>query len=298
MAVSYKNITIKSTNVRFFINMGRYAAYLIFSFLHLLAPPFARFLVKKLFFVPKSYPLSDGEKEMGSRAEKFTFRSGTNTLQGYGWGKGPAVVFIHGWAGRGLQCHSHVKALVDAGFSVYAFDHVGHGRSTGKASNYFEFSNGVAAFMDHLADCEIHAVVAHSLGGAAMINHLWKTGLRVKTILIAPALNLRQTLAKTFSRYGVPAPVYGAILKSLGRETGHDLNREDPRDLIRTVSTDLLIVHDTRDRAVPYEDSWKASLVQPNIRLYTTRGLGHIRILEDEGMQGELLRLLSSRESN
>ncbi|MCG8634217.1 MAG: lysophospholipase [Desulfobacterales bacterium] len=234
---------------------------------------------------------------MGRRADKFRFKSGVNTLQGYGWGKGPAVVFIHGWAGRGLQCHSHVEALVAAGFSVYAFDHVGHGRSTGKTSNYFEFSNGMAAFMEHLAGSEIHAVVAHSLGGAAAINHLWKTGLSVKTILIAPALSIRQTLARTFSRYGVPARVYTAVLNTLGRETGHDLGREDPVDLIRMISSDLFIVHDTRDRAVPYEDSWQAGLTRSNIRLFTTRGLGHIRILEDRAMQGEFLRMISRKDS-
>ena len=294
MAVSYKIRSIKSTNVRLFIRMKQIPAQVFFSLAWFLARPLAKSLVLRLFFTPISHALTDREKRAEAWADKFHFRSGRHTLQGYQWGKGPAVVFVHGWAGRGLQCASHVRDLVKAGFSVYAFDHVGHGRSGSSASNYFEFSNAVAAFMAAFPDLEIKALVAHSLGGSAVLNYLWKTRIPVRTILVAPALTLRQTLARTFERFGLPRFLYRAILRELGDQTGHNLDREDPCDLIRHLTSDLVIVHDTQDRAVPYEDSWKASLTQSNIRLYPTQGLGHIRILENPIMGAEFLRLLST----
>lgn len=294
MAVSYRNSFFKSTNVRFNKKFSVHVTYLFFSVIWTISRSLAKNIVKALFFKPQEYTLSEKEKDMIKNARSFTFPSGDKTIQGYQWGKGPAVIFIHGWAGRGIQFFQYVDLLIEDGFSVFTFDHVGHGDSDGKTSNYFEFSNAVTGFMMFQKDLEIHAIVAHSLGGSAVINYLWQTRRNIKTILIAPALSLIDTLDQTFFRYGVPMPVFKSLIKEIEMETGHEFEKENPINLITTLDSDILIVHDTKDKAISYEDSWKISLLQDNIRLYSTQGLGHIRILKDKVLVKEIIGKIKS----
>ncbi|MBU1342453.1 MAG: alpha/beta hydrolase [Proteobacteria bacterium] len=296
MTISHTNSFIKSTNVRVVEQFKVQTIYLFFSLLWIVSRPLAKYVVKKLFFTPQHYKMSEKEKQMIQKAKPFKFQSGGRTIQGYQWGKGPAVLFIHGWAGCGIQFYEYFELFVKAGFSVFTFDHVGHGNSDGKTSNYFEFSNAVYQFMTLQKKLDVKAIVAHSLGASAVINYLWRTGQGIKTILIAPALPLVDTLDHAFFKYGVPLSIFKSLLKDIEKETGHEFEKENPIDQIKLLCSDILIVHDTADRAISYEESWKASLLQDNIRLYSTHGLGHIRILKDKALANQIIRNIKTRE--
>ncbi|MCP3876269.1 MAG: alpha/beta fold hydrolase [Desulfobacteraceae bacterium] len=290
MTISYRNPSIKSTNVRLNNDFKIHFFHLFFSLLWMLSRSLAKYVVKTLFFKPQVYKMNEKENQMIQTSQRFSFQAGGKTIQGYQWGKGPAVVFIHGWAGCGIQFYRYFDLLIKAGFSVYTFDHTGHGHSQGKTSNYFEFSNSVYEFMALQRDVEVQAIVAHSLGASATINYLWRTQNNIKTILIAPALSLIETLDLAFLKYGVPLCIFKALLKDIEDETGHLFAKENPIDQIKTLYSDILMVHDTNDKAISYEESWKASLLQENIRLFSTSGLGHIKILKDDELTKEIVR--------
>lgn len=282
MAVSYKNTSLKSTNVRIKLNIAAFFSRILFATAWAISRQATKQLIKYLFFRPAAYALTQAQNALLDRAVPFDFQSGENRLQAYRWGKGPAVLFLHGWAGQGAQFHAHVSALIDRGMSAVTFDLPGHGRSQGKMANYFLFSNAVADFFKQCPDLDVRAIVAHSLGASAAINYMWRTGQKPLTILIAPALNLIEMLDLTFSRYGLPDYIFHSMIDEIGEQTGHTFSNENPVDLLKTLSHHITIVHDTGDRAVAYEDSWNAGVLSSNISLVPTKGLGHIRILEDE----------------
>ncbi len=290
MTISFQTRSVKSTNVRLCKDVKTHIVHYFLSFLWIMSKSLAKYVVKTLFFKPRPYRMSQKEKEIIKRADRFTFQTGSKKIQGYHWGTGPGVVFVHGWAGRGVQFYRYVDLFIRKGFSVYTFDHTGHGESDGKTSNYFEFSNAVHEFMKLQKENEISAIVAHSLGASAAINYLARTGSTTKTILIAPALSLIDTLDAAFLKYGVPLCIFNALLKDIEKDTGHEFAKENPVDQIKLLYSDILLIHDTNDKAISYEDSWKASLLQDNIRLYSTSGLGHIRILQDRMLAGEIAR--------
>ena len=284
MAVRYKNTSLKSTNVRIKFDFKALLSRLFFTAAWAISERLTKQIIKLLFFKPVSYPNSDAQEKILSRAQTFTFQSQGNTLAAYKWGEGPAVLFVHGWAGRGAQVCSYVPKLVSKGYSVLAFDHVAHGRSQGSAANYFLFSNAVYDFLDQMADTDVCAIVAHSLGASAAINYLWRTKKKTVTIFMAPALYLIEMLDQTFDQYGVPDYIFKIMLDEIGKQTGHSLALENPKDLLKFLSHEIMIVHDTGDKAVAYEDSWNAGILHNNISLVPTKGLGHIRILEDEAI--------------
>ncbi len=304
MTISYKHSSLASTNVRFYKNIKTHIISAGFTLLWILAKPVVKYIVRALFFKPQKYKLSPQEKQMLKAAEKFEFKSGDDMLTGYKWGQGPTIVFVHGWAGRGIQFHSHFQSFIDTGYSIITFDQAGHGNSVGRDSNYFKFSNAVYDLMHQYKEIDVSAIVAHSLGASAVINYLWrrkksknkdsKATKEIKLAFIAPALSLIETLNNAFITYGVPLRILNSLLCDIEKKTGHIFQEENPKDLIQTIGSDILILHDTKDRAVSYEESWKASLLQNNIRLISTQGLGHIRILRDEEMVKEIHAYIGS----
>ncbi len=297
MTISYKHSSFESTNVRFVKDVKTFIISKFFLILWTIAKTIVKQIVRFLFFKPQKYKLSPQEIQMLKTAEVFQFNSGDDILTGYKWGQGPSILFVHGWAGRGIQFHSHFQSLIDAGYSIITFDQAGHGRSAGGDSNYFKFSNAVFDLLNQHNGNEITAIVAHSLGASAIINYFWrvqklKTKVthtnKIKLVFIAPALSLIETLNHAFLSYGVPLRILKSLLSDIENKTGHIFQDENPKDLIQTMNSDILILHDTKDRAVSDEESWKASLLQNNIRLISTQGLGHIRILRDEEMIKEI----------
>ncbi|MCF6246627.1 MAG: lysophospholipase [Desulfobacula sp.] len=299
MTISYKQTPIKSTNVRLNLDFRQRFIKFFFSFIWLVSSALSRLIIQRLFFRPLVYTLSENQKRILSKAKVFYFQSNVEVgndkiLKAYQWGKGPAVVFIHGWAGRGIQFSRYISSLTQAGFSVLTFDHIGHGESDGKTANYFRFSNAVYDFLETRPQLDVHTIVAHSLGASAVINYLWRSKRKINTILIAPALNLIEMLNVTFERYGVPIAAFNALIDEIEVNSGRSFALENPIDLLSKVTQNILIVHDTKDKAVPYEESWNASLLQNNISLFPTNGLGHIRILEDESLIAHLVKRIES----
>ena len=289
MAVTYKAGYIESTNVRFYFGLKQKALQILFSLTWAVSQRFTRWILKRLFFSPVSYSLSNDQKDLLEKAETFTFVSGGHELKGYKWGQGPGILFIHGWAGHGLQCCNFLTRLLDEGFSVWTFDHAGHGASQGNTANYFRFSDAVYDFVNSRDDIELHTAIAHSLGASAWINYLWRTRQKISTILIAPALHLAEMLETTFSGYGIPKKAFRQLIQRIELETGHEFEQENPIDLIKDLTHEILIIHDKKDKAVPFEDSWNASLVQNNIQLLPTSGMGHIRILFEGSLINQIV---------
>ncbi len=298
MAISYKQVSLKSTNVRLNMDFRKRLTRIFFSFIWFISRAFSRLIILRLFFRPQAYDLSSDQERTQSKAKVTFFQSDDKRLKAYQWGEGPAVVFVHGWAGSGIQFYRYVPYLTQAGFSVLTFDHVGHGESEGKTANYFKFSNAVVDFFESHPELNVHSVVAHSLGASAVINYLWQSKKKINTVLIAPALNLVELLTATFERYGVPLAAFNALIKEIELETNRTFALENPIDLLAQVTQDILIVHDTKDTAVPYEESWNTSLLQNNISLFPTNGLGHIRILEDDALIVHLVKRIESGPMN
>src|SRR5262245_59412942 len=62
-------------------------------------------------------------------ARSRPMRIGRRRIETWTWGRGPRVLLVHGWGGRGTQFGAFVAPLVQRGFSVLSFDAPGHGAS-------------------------------------------------------------------------------------------------------------------------------------------------------------------------
>jgi len=206
-------------------------------------------------------------------------------------------LFVHGWNGRGAHFSPFFAPLTAAGFSVTAFDAPGHGESQGNDTSYFEMTDVVRALLRRATDGGIQAVVGHSLGAAAVINALSKEGAAPATVLIAPALDLEGILYTAFERHGIPETVYRGVIGRYEREFGYSMHRDNPIRLLPALGHPVFIVHDRSDPTTPYLESRRIAEETTGVRLFSTSGLGHKRILAEPDVIDWVVRRVTGAEA-
>ncbi|HAY37891.1 MAG TPA: hypothetical protein DCY53_00265 [Desulfobacteraceae bacterium] len=280
-----KNVKMNSlsTNVRYIKARQRGTLVLLTAFWHL-APNATKNIVLNRFFKPISYALTPLERRFLENGTSFHIHVQDKNIRCWKWGRGPGILFVHGWNGRGVNFAYFFKPFIDAGYSIITYDAPAHGESDGQVTNYFELSDTVRSFFDPSQGYNIQGIIAYSIGASAAINCISKDNLSVDAVLIAPALKLKEILFNSFNHHGVPEIVYQSLVAEMERYYGYDVHQDNPDVLAKTISTKMLIVHDKDDRTIPYKDSKILSEKTDTIFLHTTEGLGHKRILRDNAV--------------
>jgi pimeloyl-ACP methyl ester carboxylesterase len=245
----------------------------------LLAPGVVNRLVKKSFFIPRRDVLSVKETEFLSKGQSFTIQVRDKNIICWKWGDGPVVVLAHGWNGRGVQFKPMIKQFLKVGYSVVTYDAYGHGASDGEESNYFMFSETLRAILTHDRRWDIKGLVGHSLGAAAVINALAKEQRSISAVLFAPPMDLKKLLYHAFDSHGIPYPVYHKLIVELEQRLDYSIDLENPKKLLSQINSNILIIHDKLDRAVPHSESEYYASKHSNLELFTTEGFGHGKIL-------------------
>ncbi|MEP4036935.1 alpha/beta fold hydrolase [Pseudophaeobacter sp.] len=194
----------------------------------------------------------------------------------------PTVLLVHGFGGRAGQMGGFAAPLVAAGYRVVAFDAPAHGGAAGSRSSLpemLEVTREVAARLGPLA-----GVVAHSNGAAAAIAAL-TTGMQADRLaLLAPMPDLESFIRRLAAQLGFSPEVANRAQKRVEARYGLPFSALKASTLIRGLELPALILHDNADRIIPLTEvedlarDWKVARVE------VTDGLGHNRLLRDEGV--------------
>lgn len=277
----------KSTNGRV-ISLARPA----FDILGRLAPELAAAAAERLFFTPPAPRRSRGAGALGT-AQRFDVLKDGRKIACWRWGSGPAVLLVHGWGGQAAQLTSFVPPIVSRGFSVVAFDAPGHGQSTRGLSSAPQFARALMAVADTVGGA--HAVLAHSLGAAAVALAM-RDGLRVaKVVFVSPAADPPSWVAPFAARLGVAPGVLQRLRARSERRLGMRWEELRVPVLAARFDTPLLVVHDRDDTEVPLSDGAAIAAAWRGARFHETARLGHNRLLRDTRVVAEVVSFLTGR---
>ncbi len=246
------------------------------------APGLAARYAERLFLTARRHARPDWEREILANATSFRIAHEGEPLPAWQWGEGRDVaLLVHGWEGRGSQLGAFVDPLVAAGLRVVAFDAPGHGDAPRKAASLVEHARAVASVARSLEakGARIHAVVGHSVGGAAALVAT-RFGLEAdRFALVAPPVS-PERFARQFARVlDVPPEIWTRTMARLEQRYGMRLEDLDVRKYASKVHAPLLVIHDDDDRIVPPADGASIATAAPHGRFVTTHGLGHQRVL-------------------
>ena len=296
MAKNIEKIKSLSTNVRY-IKAKQKCTRFFLSALWRVAPDVTKKMVLKRFFKPEIHPLTPIETQYLENATSFHIQVHGTEIHCWKWGRGPGILFVHGWNGRGVNLVCFFKPMIDAGYSVITYDAPAHGESKGYATNYFELSDTVRSFLAASRGLNIQGIIAHSIGASAVINCISKDKPSVDVVLIAPALKLKELTFILFNQHGVTEIVYHSMIEEMERYYGYNLLQDNPYRLAKTISSKMLIIHDKDDRTIPYSDSKMLSENTDHVDLHTSEGLGHKRILRDKAIVDIVTAYILSRQT-
>lgn len=261
-----------STNVRLSTARAGLAA------LSRVAPERAAAAAERLFFTPPRPRRSRGEALLAT-ARRFDVRGEEGPLAVWQWGRGPAVVLLHGWGGRAAQLSSFVAPLLERGFSVVAFDAPGHGRSGRGLSSAPQFARALRVVADAVGGAA--GVVAHSLGSAAVALAI-RDGLDAgRVVFLAPPADPPAWVGPFATRLRLAPGVVERMRERSERRIGRRWEELDIPRLVPSFAAPLLVVHDHEDAEVPIADGARIAAAWPGARLIETTGLGHQRLLRD-----------------
>jgi pimeloyl-ACP methyl ester carboxylesterase len=290
-----RNLSDRQPDDSFISSLKRKLTFFGLSIAWLISKASIRRYITNHLFVPRKYHTSEQEIQFLAKARSFEIESNGDILRGWKWeGQGAEILVWHGWNGRGIQLLPVIRKLLEAGYSVFTFDAPGHGESEGLKSSYFQFTD---ALRDFLKDSrwKIDCVIAHSLGGSAVINAISKDHIPLLPILIASPLHLRELLYEAFAFHGVPPIVYKTLTREYEERFGYSLEKDNPGNLLPTFQQELIMLHDTEDPVVPYEGIKRATKDFPNIKFITTTGLGHKAMLQDREVLNLIIELIHQR---
>lgn len=285
----------KSTNVRSQRRPAPLALRALRGSLGLLSrvtPDGAAAVAEHLFLSPRRHVRPAAEHDVLSRARHLLVPSEDGPIAAWEWGdEGPRVLLVHGWEGRGAQLGSLVEPLLGLGFRVVTFDAPAHGETGGSVSSLFHFARAVRAVAHAMGT--LHAIVAHSMGGAATAWAVHQEPLARRIVMIAPPIDVRDFTRQLGSMLGIDEDVRARIHRRLGERFGVPVKHVSAEAIAPTMRTPLLVVHDEDDKDVPIRCGELYAARWPAATLVRTKGLGHHRILRDDAVVRAVVRFVA-----
>lgn len=293
MAAALSLSSLKRTNVRFLLEaLSRRAVMRASS---VVAPDLAGAWAERLFLTPPRprAPESAIFDLIDARSGCFEHRGRRIATWRWGPPDAPAVLLAHGWGGSAAQLRRFVIPLAAAGYRVVAFDQPAHGLSSGTLSALPDFADVLGEVAQRHGP--VHAVIAHSLGGAATALALAR-GLRLRrAVLIAPPADVA-SFSRRFARWHwMPEPVRAAMQAAVEERFGVRWTELEIARLGARLGTEALVIHDRADRMVPFAEGARFARHWTGARLLQTDGLGHHRILQDDEVARAAIEFVAGR---
>jgi len=262
-----------------------------------LAPSLAHRYFVKLFFTPLRFTVPEKEKKAETFAAGFSIEVAGKKVQCYAWGAGPTVLLVHGWGGRATQFRRFIKPLTAMGYGVVGFDGPAHGNSEGKQTSIREFEEALHKIYEKIG--EPVAIVAHSFGGGAALFSAMN-GLPVTKLINIASPTIGDEIINTYLK-----AIHGSdstrdffkkhMLKTYGKSFDEFTSSYFIQHLPRPV--ELLLVHDEDDKEVAIKHAEELIKLYPTARLIRTKGLGHTRILKDDGVINACVTFIKGKAS-
>jgi pimeloyl-ACP methyl ester carboxylesterase len=235
-----------------------------------------------LFFRPQRFKRPVREQEMHEHALQTSsyVPEIDKVIQVFRFaGKGPKVLLLHGWSGRGTQLFAFADELRKSNAEVVTFDMPAHGQSLGNKTNIVEL---VACIKEvHTKYGPFDHAIAHSMGSMALLRAL-RDGILMKSVaIIGSGDKIRNVFYRFSEQLQFSDKVTEQMIQTVEKKFGMNLESYSSSMSLEHLKMPLLIVHDKDDKETPFIYSKDLHEIANNSELLLTTGLGHHRILRD-----------------
>ena len=239
------------------------------------SPKFASKLAIKLFSTPRKGRLSDIEMEYLDRAFQEDVVIENISVRTYRWlGKKETILLTHGWESNAFRWKSLIDSLKTYDYNIIALDAPGHGNSSGNHFNTVFYSECIHAISKKF---KVNIIIGHSIGGTAAIFSQYK--YQLDSIHKMILLGIPADFTGVFKRYetlmGYNKKVSNAMAELVIKKHNNTIEYYSATNFSKEIKAKGLIIHDKKDRIIPYTDALKLNRSYENAKLISTKGFGH-----------------------
>ncbi|EPR70132.1 putative hydrolase [Winogradskyella psychrotolerans RS-3] len=228
-----------------------------------------------LFASPRKGRYNDEQKRIIDSAFYEEINYNNLDIATYRWvGKGKTVLLAHGWESNASRWEYILKDLRSQDYNIIALDAPAHGRSDSKQFNailYSEFINVVANKF------QPDVLIGHSVGGMSCVFYMHKYQLPSikKMILLGAPAHFTGVFDRYKSMMGFNNKVSNGLDNIIIERFGQPVAYFSAANFTESIKVKGLIIHDKKDRIIPYEDAQLIANRYKNAELISTTGFGH-----------------------
>ena len=204
-------------------------------------------------------------------------------------------MLCHGWGGHALNFTFIIKGLLDRGFNVLAYDSPAHGNSTGKQTNLLHNAQALLTISENVSP--IYALIGHSFGSIScafaldLEQHSEQLKQIENIILIAGPNKLADIFASFTQSMHLSNRILEIFYQKVETLTQRNIQQMNTVNFLQHFSGNILLVHDHKDRVVPFSEAEDVSRGTGG-KLYSTTDYGHGRILRKDSVLTEIVKSL------
>ena len=225
-------------------------------------------------------PLRPQDAELLLGTERFHFGPEESRVA---WkiGRGPLVLLVHGWGGRGTQMAGMAHMLASAGYQCIFFDAGGHGESRPEPVGFRTFIDDAGSLSSQVHQ-DVHAWIGHSAGGLGMMAARTLRGLKAQRyVCIAAPLFPYIPLQSLKKNTSASDEVLDHVKPYLSRQFDSTWERLQAGEAYSPESDrQLLLIYDKDDERTRHDDADAIATVWPGAIINKTTGYGHNRVLQ------------------
>jgi len=258
--------------------MKTYVPKIIGACINLIAyisPKFAAKFAMDLFSTPRKGKTTFEESEYLKSADQDTVQIDDISIKTYHWkGKNNSILLAHGWESNAFRWKILIEHLKIQNYNIVMLDAPAHGSSSGKFFNAILYSECIHLVVKKFY---IQTIIGHSVGGMATVFFQYK--YQLKSIEKLVLLGAPSDFTGVFNRYknmmGYNKRVSKALRAYVLKHFGYLPEYFSPATFSKDITAKALIIHDRKDRIIPYQDGLKFKQNYANSKFITTEGFGH-----------------------
>lgn len=265
------------------LNIGiRKATFLVTGLMSFFFPKLSNHIARKYLMNPFSNRKYEFKRNQPLKSYNVDTQLGHVKLYKFGLGE-RTVVLTHGWGDSSRRFDGLIDYLLINNYTVWSFDHIGHGKSEGSSSNLFYFIVGLKAVIKFLEEnsVKIDAMVSHSMGAVAILNSEENFFKGKRFVFISSPMRFFRSIFRIVRNTGVSLLMMRRLLEALSSEFNAYWKDLSPSEHQYKISENFMYVHDVGDRQALFEET-KAYVEKTPARFFKTEGLDHLGTMNNQ----------------
>ena len=240
-----------------------------------ISPKLAAKLAMVLFSTPKKGKTTEIESEYLNTAIHDSIQFDNISIKIFHWqGEKKTILLAHGWESNTFRWKDLIEQLKMLNYNIVALDAPAHGSSGGKSFNAILYSECINMVVKKF---NVHTIIGHSVGGMAAVFFQYKYQLKcIKSLVL---LGAPSDFIGVFNRYenmmGYNKRVSEALKAYILKDFNHLPEYFSPATFSKDITAKALIIHDKKDRIIPFKDGLKFKQNYTNSKFIATNGFGH-----------------------